>query len=408
MDRLLSRPLLGFLRDPEGLRKLVGYAAGSVAVAVVVLNVLTLIRLGEARLWAIAIHPAVLVLSISGALAFASALLKSRISEWIQVLFFFFTAFISAGEARPGDLTSALILIFGLILAVEYDFGRKSLVACALFAFLGYPLILARSYGTISPAYLSQTATSILGLFIFVVLYGGVALRHRVRHKDEAEHLEAKVKERTVELQALLSEREAMLNEIHHRVKNNLQLVASLLRLGTDGKADADLRGSLEAGVRRIDAMALVHDSLYDTDRLDIVDLGNYSRRLLEAISEESAFRFDFTEKGVIQGRLDVAVPFGLLLHELATNAQRHAFPEGGGSASILLASRGTSVELCVSDEGVGMDEAGGKTGSGAVGLELVRALVSQLHGKLERLPVKGTSWRITFSFDEFNRASGA
>jgi two-component sensor histidine kinase len=400
MDRLLSRPLKSFLRDPEGLRKLVGYATGSVAMAVVILNVISLLRLGLTDPWEIAIRRGVLVLLVSGAIAFATARWKSRISEWIQVIFLFVTALLSASDARPGDLTSALILIFGLILAVEYDFSRKSLLACTLFALGAYPLALARGYGTASSAYLSQTAAAILGLFFFVTLYGGVALRHRIRHQDEAELLESKVRERTAELEGLLTERGAMLNEIHHRVKNNLQLVASLLRLGSDRIADGELRASLDAGVRRIDAMALVHDSLYDTERLDKVDLGDYARRLIATISEESGFRFDFIEEGAVHGRLDVAVPFGLLLHELATNAQKHAFPAGGGSAKILLASRGTTIELSVSDEGVGMGEEGSGPASGAVGLDLVHALVSQLRGRIERLPGRGTSWLLSFPLE--------
>lgn len=402
MDGLPSRAFKGFLRDPEGLRKLVGFATGSVAMAVACLNTLTLLHLGLTDPWEIAVNHVVLMVVASGVFAFATAGWKSRIAEWVQVLFFFTTALISASEARPGDLTGALILIFGLILALEYNFGRKALLGCSLFALLAYPLALALGYSRASKAYLSQTGVAMLGLFLFIVLYGMVALRHRARLQDEAEHLEEKVKERTAELEALLSERSAMLNEIHHRVKNNLQLVASLLRLGTDRSADGEAKSAMDAGVRRIDAMALVHESLYDNERLDEVDLGAYARKLLDAISEGSGFRFDFAEEGPLKAHLDIAVPFGLLLNELATNAQKHAFPGGGGWARIGLASKDSRVELRVSDEGIGTDEEP-KT-SGGVGLELVRALASQLHGGLERLPVKGTTWILSFPLAQESR----
>ncbi|HUX42476.1 MAG TPA: sensor histidine kinase [Rectinemataceae bacterium] len=404
MKGLPSRAFKGFLRDPEGLRKLVGYASGSVAIAVAFLNILTLLHIGLTDPWEIAVNHVVLMILAFGAFAFATAGWKSRIAEWSQVLFFFAIALLSASEARPGDLTGALILIFGLILALEYNFGRKALLGCSLFALLAYPLALALGYSRSSKAYLSQTAAALLGLFLFIVLYGMVALRHRARLQDEAEHLEEKVRERTTELEALLSERSAMLNEIHHRVKNNLQMVASLLRLGTDRSADGKAKSTLDAGVRRIDAMALVHESLYDTERLDKVDLGDYARRLIDAISEGSGFHFDFEEEGQLKAHLDIAVPFGLLLNELATNAQRHAFPGGGGRARIDLASKDSRVELRVSDEGIGMEEVPDSVATGGVGLELVRALASQLHGGIERLPGKGTTWLLSFPLPQESR----
>jgi len=387
-----------FARDSDSLRKLVGFSTAGVSLAVFSLNFLTLLNIGKSSGPEILARGDLLVIMAFGILAMITAIWKSRFSEWLQILILFATAFISVLGSKPGDLTSAFALVFALVLAVEYEFGRTSLLVCAAIALLGYPILLAITYSAYSQSFLSQTATAMVAILFFITLYGGVLLRHRARHREEAERLEEKVKERTVELEILLSERVAMLNEIHHRVKNNLQLVASLLRLGSDGKADSELRGAYVTGVRRIDAMALVHDCLYDTERLDIVDLGNYARRLLEAISEESGFHFDFSEEEPVRGRLDIAVPFGLLLHELATNAQEHAFPAGGGSASIVLGARAGEIELRVSDEGVGMDEDG--AAPGAVGLELVHSLVSQLRGRIERLPARGTSWRLSFPLD--------
>ncbi|HUX37494.1 MAG TPA: sensor histidine kinase, partial [Rectinemataceae bacterium] len=319
MKTQLSRSIMGFFRDPEGLRKLVGGAIGSAAIAIMLMNVITLAHLGMTDPREIAIQNEVLILLVFGIVAFATARWNSRISEWTQVLILFATALLTANEAKPGDLTSALILIFALILPFEYDFGKKSIIVYVFVALVFYSLVLASGYSASSPAYLSQFAGAVLGLFFFVALYGGVALRHRIRLEDEAELLEAKVKERTIELEALLSERVAMLSEIHHRVKNNLQLVASLLQLGAERADGGNIRSSLDAGVRRIYAMAQVHDSLYDTERLDIIDLADYSRRLLETIGQDSTFRFDFSTEGPVLGPLDLAVPFGLILHELAT-----------------------------------------------------------------------------------------
>ncbi len=401
MKTTLSRAVTGFSRDPEGLRKLVGGAIGSAAIAIMLTNVITLAHLGMSDPREIAAQNEVLLLLVFGGTAFATARWKSRISEWTQVIILFATALLTANEAKPGDLTSALILIFAFILPFEYNFGKKVIAIYVSAAFVLFSVILASGYSVSSPAYLTQFAAAVLGLLFFAALYGGVALRHRIRLEDEAERLEEKVKERTTELEGLLSERAAMLSEIHHRVKNNLQLVASLLQLGADRADGTNYRRSLDAGVRRIHAMALVHDSLYDTERLDRIDLADYSRQLLDTIAQESSFRFDFSVEGSVLGPIDLAVPFGLILHELSTNAQMHAFPGGEGRAEIHLAARGGTIELRVSDEGVGMTETPGGRPAGAIGLELVRALASQLHGVLKRMPGPGTIWLLSFPADQ-------
>jgi two-component sensor histidine kinase len=337
----------------------------------------------------------------SGVLAFLSAAWRSLISMRIQVFLCFVTALFSAITAKGGDLTSALPLILGLILSLEYNFGRRSLIACSAIAFIVYPLALGWGYSRYSAAYLSQATAGVLGLFFFVAVFGGVIVRHRAQHREEAERLESRVKERTKELQALLDERAAMLREIHHRVKNNLQLIASLLRLESDRIEDPAQRRPFNAGIERVDAIAMAHDSLYVADRLDLVDLGVYVSRVLQSVSQESLPQVDFelSVSGEPRIRLDHAVSFGLLLHELVANVRDHAYPDKPGKGQVSLKAEAGAIELRVADEGVGLPPATPPVGG--IGLPLAKALAEQLEGTLTQSTIapngKGTAWLLRF-----------
>jgi two-component sensor histidine kinase len=396
------RLINSFIRDPYGLRKLVGVSAAIGAFGVVIFNILTLARLGRASIVSIIIDTEINVLFISGLVALASAAWNSRMALRLQVAFLFLTALLSAMTAKGGDLTSALPLILGLILALEYNFGRRSLLASAAVAFIVYPLALGWGYSHYSAAYLSQAAAAIIGLFFFIALFGGIILRHRVQHREEAERLESRVKERTRELEELLEERAAMLREIHHRVKNNLQLIASLLRLESDRIEDASQRRPFCAGIERVDAIAMAHDSLYVADRLDLVDLGVYASRLIQSVSQDSLPQvgFDVSITGEPRIRLDHAVSFGILLHELVANVRDHAYPGQPGRGRIELKGLSGFIELRVSDEGVGMPVE--PRPDAGIGLPLAKALAEQLDGTLTRSDGAphgaGTAWLLRFS----------
>lgn len=396
--------LPSFPHAPDRLRKLVGILAGSSALSIVSLNLITLLRLGRVTLEDIATDFGIIILFCSGLLALLTAAWRSRISLHMQVSLCFLTAVFSAITAKGGDLTSALPLILGLILALEYNFGRPSLIAWAVIAFLAYPLALGWGYSRFSPAYLSQVAAGVLGLIFFLTLFGGIILRHRALHREEAELLEERVKERTRELESLLQERAAMLREIHHRVKNNLQLIASLLRLESDKIENTDQRRSFYAGIARVDAIAMAHDSLYVADRLDVVDLGVYASRIIQSIRQESLPQVDFelAISGDSHIRLDRAVSFGILLHELLSNIHDHAYKNRPGIGRIELKSKENCIELKVADEGEGMPQT--PDPRRGIGLPLVRALTDQLDGTIVHevgtSGFAGTTWLLSFPAD--------
>ena len=188
-----------------------------------------------------------------------------------------------------------------------------------------------------------------------------------------------------------------MLQEIHHRVKNNLQIITSLLRLEAESQGDASSRASLETSVKRIFAMALVHETLYDTEQLEEIDLVAYAGRLLESARSSSSSSFTLEAVGPILVGLDFAVPFGLLLNELISNSEQHAFPPGvSGKVDIRIEAK-AGIKLRVADNGVGISEELQIEDAKTLGLSLVKVLVQQLSGRIALDRKSGTSWTIRF-----------
>jgi two-component sensor histidine kinase len=183
------------------------------------------------------------------------------------------------------------------------------------------------------------------------------------------------------------SEREVLLREIYHRVKNNLQIIQSLLRLGSrDLKPDQ--QEPFESAVRRIGAMARVHTLLYNSADLASIDLKEYLEGLVAEIGEA----FGAEERGIrtrlevepMRIPLDTAVPLAFIAVELLTNAFKHAFPtDRSGEITVSARRLGDQGVLTVSDDGVGMPEA--SRGGRSLGLTIVDKLVQQIGGRIER-----------------------
>lgn len=189
-------------------------------------------------------------------------------------------------------------------------------------------------------------------------------------------------------LREALRDKDTLLKEVYHRVKNNLQLVQSLLNLQQRGTGDAAARTALEESSRRIRSMALVHEKLYQSRSLSSIALGDYARDLLRHIAEAASA----TLRGVeirsevidVDGALGAAIPFGLLLNELVFNALEHAFE--GRSAGVLkvsLALQDGTPLLHVEDDGVGLDPGFSCSQAPSMGLQLATSLASQLGGSL-------------------------
>lgn len=216
-----------------------------------------------------------------------------------------------------------------------------------------------------------------------------------------------KIAEKAIEL--ALAEKTALLNEVHHRVKNNLQVISSLLRLESGRSGQPESKEMLKGMQSRIQSMALLHETLYRSGTFASVDLGSYIKQLATQSfrtmnMHTGAVRLEFDLVSVTVG-LDQATPCGLLVNELVSNALKHGFPDAhGGEVRVTLSRVGTGneVRLCVSDTGIGLPADFAQKSQRSLGLQLVSSLATQLGGVLDTgpEPEKGTIFSVTFSID--------
>lgn len=207
------------------------------------------------------------------------------------------------------------------------------------------------------------------------------------------------------DLRGLLAARNAAVREVHHRVKNNLQLVSSLLQLEARGAGDGEARRHLDDARDRIQAIALVHEMLYVADDLSGVRFDAYVTQLVRALQTGVPAAARIATRVAVAPReleleLPIAVPCALLINELVTNAYKHGFPDGrAGTVTIALSGGDAQLQLTVADDGVGMGAIDWET-VGTLGYRLVRALAQQLHGSIAVERAGGTRVRISFPME--------
>lgn len=191
------------------------------------------------------------------------------------------------------------------------------------------------------------------------------------------------------QIKTSLKEKEVLLKEIHHRVKNNLQIISSLLNLQSaeieDPKAGQKFRESQD----RVKAMALIHERLYQSSDLAKIDFSGYVRNLTGHLQrsyrvDSNRIRLD-VEVDPVPMNLDVAIPCGLIINELVSNSFKYAFPNGAaGEIKVRFGeANGNGLKLVVQDNGVGLPEGSNPEESDSLGLKLVRSLTEQLGGTI-------------------------
>ncbi len=229
-----------------------------------------------------------------------------------------------------------------------------------------------------------------------VIVLSGRPVLHSIWH-DISERKEAERK-----IKQSLQEKETLLREIHHRVKNNMAVVSSLLYLQAKKINDDAVRSLFEESQQRVKAMALVHEKLYHTENLSSINLKDYITSIVSEIV--SLYRIDTaaitTDINVEDVELDLesAVPCGLIINELLTNAFKYAFPDNRkGILSVHLKKTDDTYTLTIKDDGVGLPEGFDYERSNTLGLQLVNVLTGQLDGSLQIKPDKGTEAVVTF-----------
>jgi two-component sensor histidine kinase len=224
--------------------------------------------------------------------------------------------------------------------------------------------------------------------------------------KTTNERLKQEIEERKraeQQIKASLLEKEVLLKEIHHRVKNNMQVISSLLNLQSNLLPNERAQKMFQESQDRIKSMALIHEKLYHTENLTNIDFNDYIWTLTKALyasygTVSGKIRFTIAVEAVHLD-IDTAIPCGLIINELISNSLKYAFPGGTGTITITMTERSDGVyTLLISDDGIGVPADLAIETCETLGLQLVKGLVEeQLEGTLERCNTHGTTWTITF-----------
>jgi two-component sensor histidine kinase len=203
-----------------------------------------------------------------------------------------------------------------------------------------------------------------------------------------------------------LKEKELLIKEVHHRVKNNFQIVASLLELQTQGISDTKALELINEGKNRVKSMALIHQKLYQNDT-GLIDFNEYLRLLTRELS------IAYKQKNNVEIKIDAenmffevdtAIPLGLIINEIITNSYKYAFHnEKENKLSISIRKELEHYKLIIQDNGEGIPEDFDIKKAKSLGLLLVNRLVKQLHGTLHQLNENGVKFEITFK-DNYSR----
>ncbi len=243
----------------------------------------------------------------------------------------------------------------------------------------------------------NQRNIFISGFVLLMVVAGFLYYQYNTK-KRTSEILEIK----NNQISESLSEREILLKEIHHRVKNNLQVISSLLNLQADTLTDDAAVHAVREGQNRVKSMALIHQRLYSTDDVRGVDVQDYLENLCSELF--SAFgvdrdQVDFSVKSEgLKMDIDTVIPLGLIVNELITNSIKYAFPEGKtGHIEVALEQKGDQLVARVADDGVGMNEVT-LSNLNSFGWKMVNILSMKVKGKLKVINEGGTSVELVMS----------
>lgn len=226
----------------------------------------------------------------------------------------------------------------------------------------------------------------IIGLVLLVSIFW-VLLRLR-RSKLHLELNRRSISEKNKQLKNALIEKEVLIKEVHHRVKNNLQMISSMLAMQAMTTDNHELERILEEGQNRIESMALIHQQLYQREDFQTIDSREYVLNLIEHLKQvhplASIVEFQVEVDKEINLGLDTVIPLGLIINELISNCLKYAFGEDGGGIQLFLSRNSKSdYVLSVKDDGVGFPSDFDLSTSKSLGMKLVHILTQQIGGEL-------------------------
>jgi two-component system, sensor histidine kinase PdtaS len=230
--------------------------------------------------------------------------------------------------------------------------------------------------------------------------------RYRTKKKsnEKLEEQKNEIGQKNAVLQHLVSEKEWLIKEVHHRVKNNLHTVICLLE-SQARHLENDALKAIEVSQHRIYAMSLIHQKLYQSEDIKTIDMASYVPELVRyldtsfGVTDKIGFQLDIEP---IKLSVAQAIPVGLIINEAVTNSIKHAFrDEQRGLICIDMQQKIDTINLTIADNGIGMDPAIAGKGGAAMGLKLINGLVEDLNGEVRFADVAGTKITIHFSADE-------
>ena len=269
---------------------------------------------------------------------------------------------------------------------------------------------MVKKYVTYSPLLDSYFSTSAFSpaINLYVTLTSDISHQKKAEKylQDAHDMLEIKVKERTQELSEALEEKELLLKEIHHRVKNNLQLISSLLNLQIPYIGHEKSAELFKESQNRVRSIAMVHEKLYQSKSLDKIDFPDYIINIISTLfqayninQEKVNFELKMDDLSL---NIETCIPCGLIITEIITNSIKHAFPdEMEGIISVNLVYANEKVTLKIRDNGIGFPKDIDFENSDSFGLQLVNLLINQLRGTIELHNEKETEFVI--NFEELN-----
>ena len=239
-------------------------------------------------------------------------------------------------------------------------------------------------------------------ILICVVVFMIVQLKRANSQKQLLEIKNKQIETRNEIIYKSLSEKDLLIKEVHHRVKNNLQIISSLLKLQSAKTSNTEIQNSLGEAQERINSMALLHQLLYRNNQMTSLLFNDYLESLINQISGS----FALTNKNItiesnlieLELDLDTAIPLGLITNELLSNAYKHAFNGKEGIIKVSLSKLvKNTYQLKVSDNGQGLAADFDLSSSGSLGLDIVAILSEQINAELKIYNDKGANFEIVF-----------
>ena len=241
-------------------------------------------------------------------------------------------------------------------------------------------------------------------IIVFVIILSALVIalivfqiKLRRSNKNLVEQKEV-IQEVNYELEKTVNYKDVLLKEVHHRVKNNLQVICSILEMQADSSDSNKLKDKLQTSMDRVFSMALVHEQLYSNDTNEFIDAHEYLHEIVSAvmgsqqnIDKNVALDLSITE---VKLPLNIALPLGMILNELISNAFKYAFnTEQKGLLKLSLKQKDAAVIICISDNGPGIDL--DNKSEKSIGLQIANDFMYQLKGELKTFNNNGTNYKL-------------